>query len=245
MNQDGKRSDDFEDRLFSELRATVSDRGSREPDGAEATNTRSAWRRGPRLALAGGAVAAIAVAALILTAGGSDTSKAYAVTPQGDGKVAIEIRSLSDPHGLERALDAAGVPTQVTYQPAAASCDPADSVPSDEGEAVVPLSSGVPTVKAEAAHLTIDAKKVGPGQTVVLTADREAGGIKASAMVMNEVGTSVEGSTPVPAEGKVGTCEGSTGTTSATRAEKSQEAGQASVPSVRGVPTTPSVSSEG
>ena len=70
----------------------------------------TAWRRrGPRLALGSGiALAAVAVA-LIVSAGGDNTSKAFAVEPQDGGGVTIKIYSLEDASGLEAALEDAGI----------------------------------------------------------------------------------------------------------------------------------------
>ena len=69
----------------------------------------TAWRRrGPRLALgAAMALAAVAVA-LIVSAGGDNTSAAFAVEPQAGGGVTIRIYSLEDASGLEQALEEAG-----------------------------------------------------------------------------------------------------------------------------------------
>jgi hypothetical protein len=81
------------------------------------------WRRrGSRLALgAAMALAAIAVA-LIVSAGGDNTSKAFAVEPQEGGGVTIKIYSLEDASGLEAALEEAGIRSQVTWLPAEMVC---------------------------------------------------------------------------------------------------------------------------
>ncbi len=70
----------------------------------------AAWRRrGPRLALGAAlALAAIAVA-LIVSAGGDNSSRAFAVEPQEGGGVTIKIYSLEDAAGLEQALEEAGI----------------------------------------------------------------------------------------------------------------------------------------
>ena len=88
-----------------------------------ATITKPAWRRrAPRLALgAGVALAAVAVA-LIVSAGGDNTSKAFAVEPQEGGGVTIKIYSLEDASGLEQALQDAGIQAQVTWLPAGKVC---------------------------------------------------------------------------------------------------------------------------
>ena len=109
----------FEDRLLGELRALVAERGVAE---AEASTGTPAWRRAPRLALAGAAVTATVAAALIVSAGGGDTSAAYAVEPQPEGMVSVEIRSLEDEKGLEEALGEVGIPASVTYLAAGTAC---------------------------------------------------------------------------------------------------------------------------
>jgi hypothetical protein len=83
----------------------------------------TAWRRrGPRLALgAAMALAAIAVA-LIVSAGGDHTSKAFAVEPRDGGGVTIKIYSLEDASGLEQALEEAGIESQVTWLSAGMIC---------------------------------------------------------------------------------------------------------------------------
>ncbi len=82
-----------------------------------------AWRRrGPRLAL-GSAIALVGVAAaLIVSAGGDNPSKAFAVEPQEGGGVNIKIYSLEDASGLEEALEEAGIKSQVTWLPAGKVC---------------------------------------------------------------------------------------------------------------------------
>ena len=57
----------------------------------------------------------VAVAALMVNAGGGDTPAAFAVEAQPEGMVSFEIRSLEDPKGLEKALASVGIPASVTY----------------------------------------------------------------------------------------------------------------------------------
>lgn len=91
--------------------------------GGQGPQPATAWRRrGPRLALgAATALAAIAVA-LIVSAGGDNTSKAFAVEPQEGGGVTIRIYRLEDASGLEAALEEAGIRSQVTWLPAEMVC---------------------------------------------------------------------------------------------------------------------------
>jgi hypothetical protein len=67
------------------------------------------------------ALAAIAVA-LVVSAGGDNTSKAFAVEPQDGGGVTIRIYSLEDASGLEAALEDAGIKAQVTWLAAGKVC---------------------------------------------------------------------------------------------------------------------------
>jgi hypothetical protein len=91
--------------------------------GGQSPQPATAWRRrGPRLAL--GAVVAIAAVAtaLIVSAGGDNPSKAFAVEAQKGGGVRIKVYSLEDASGLEQALEDAGIQAQVTWLPAGKVC---------------------------------------------------------------------------------------------------------------------------
>lgn len=126
MNQEHKPLPDFEQRLLAQLKAVVAERGAAAATAAEVAEAHTAtpsWRRrAPRLALGAGiALAAIAIA-LIVSAGGDNTSKAFAVEPQQGGGVRIKIYSLEDPSGLEQALQDAGIKAQVTWLPAGKVC---------------------------------------------------------------------------------------------------------------------------
>lgn len=112
---------DFEDRLLSRLQATVAERGAAEAE-AEAARVQPTRRRAPRLALGGAVAAAAVTAGLIVSAGGDNAPAAYAVEPQADGGVDIVIQNLSDPTGLEGALESAGIPAQVNYLQAGMTC---------------------------------------------------------------------------------------------------------------------------
>ena len=91
--------------------------------GGQGPKHATAWRRrGPRLAFGAGiALAAVAVA-LIVSAGGDNPSKAFAVEPQEGGGVKIKVYSLEDASGLEQALKEAGIRSQVTWLPAGKVC---------------------------------------------------------------------------------------------------------------------------
>ncbi len=51
----------------------------------------------------------------MISAGGDNTTAAFAVEPQDGGGVTIEVHSLGEPEGVEQALEEAGVPSQITY----------------------------------------------------------------------------------------------------------------------------------
>ena len=125
MSQEQKPNPDFEQRLLARLKAVVAERGAAAAatEAAEAQVTSPSWRRhGPRLALgAATAIAAVAVA-LIVSAGGDNPPAAFAVEPQEGGGVTIKVYRLSDASGLERALEKAGIPSQVTWLPAGMTC---------------------------------------------------------------------------------------------------------------------------
>jgi hypothetical protein len=91
--------------------------------GGQGPRPAPAWRRrGPRLALGGGVALAAVAVALIVSAGGDNPSKAFAVKPQKGGGVTIKIYSLEDASGLEQALEEAGIKSQVTWLPAGKVC---------------------------------------------------------------------------------------------------------------------------
>jgi hypothetical protein len=125
VSQKQKSLPDFEQRLLARLKAVVAERGAAAAaaEAAEAQAATPSWRRrAPRLALgAGVALAAVAIA-LIVSAGGDNTSKAFAVEPQQGGGVRIKIYSLEDASGLEQALQDAGIKAQVTWLPAGRVC---------------------------------------------------------------------------------------------------------------------------
>jgi hypothetical protein len=138
VKQHGNQGDDFESRLRDLLKAHVAERGAEAArrEAAEPPTPTPAWRRrGPRLALAGVlALAAVAVA-LIVTAGGSKDSTAFAVEPRPGGGVTIKIYSLEDASGLEAALKEAGIRSQVTWLDAGMVCKEPHYKPSEVGPA--------------------------------------------------------------------------------------------------------------
>ena len=125
MTEKQSPGDDFEGRLLDQLKAIVAERGhsAERQEAADAATSTPAWRRrGPRLALGSAIALAGVTAALIVSAGGDNTSKAFAVEPQDGGGVTIKVYSLSDASGLEAALEEAGIRSQVTWLPAGMVC---------------------------------------------------------------------------------------------------------------------------
>jgi hypothetical protein len=205
MNQDhDSKGTNFEDRLLAELRATVA---RREPEtDPDAWRDTPSWRRPSRLALAGVVATGTAAAALIFSAGGGETSTAYAVTPQGDGKVNVKILSLSDPGGLQKALDDVGVPAEVDFEGEAPGCEPSswqstDAEPAQGAETVQvesipakPMATVAAPAAGEAASFTVAPEQVPPGKTLVVTAVPDSEGGVAGVQVK-------------VAEGQAGACE--------------------------------------
>src|SRR5262249_42835130 len=101
----------FEDRLLDRLQPLA------------AAQPRPRRRTHRRLALAAGAAVAIAIAA-----GGSGpllsngAQPAYAVTPNDDGTVTVQINSLTEAAGLQQKLRDAGVQAVVVYLPFGKGC---------------------------------------------------------------------------------------------------------------------------
>jgi hypothetical protein len=118
---------DFEERLLHQLREAVAQRP--EPTSEVAAFDPRAPRRRNRLILSGAGIAAAATVAAVVVTGDDAGTDAYAVTPQSDGSVTVQIHSLRDAAGLQRELRAAGVPAIVNYRPAApdAPCAPPGS----------------------------------------------------------------------------------------------------------------------
>lgn len=115
----------FEERLLAELKAVVADRAAAAArmEAEDHAAPRSAWRRlGPPFALGAGIAMAAVVAALVVSAGGDNPSKAFAVSPREGGGVTIEIYSLEDASGIENALAEAGIRSQVTWLPVGEVC---------------------------------------------------------------------------------------------------------------------------
>jgi hypothetical protein len=125
VKRQGEGGDDFESRLLAHLKARVAERDDAAARRAadDALTPSPVWRRrGPRLVVVGAFALAAVVVALIVSAGGSESSTAFAVEPQPGGGVTIKIYSLEDAAGLEAALKEAGIRSQVTWLDAGMVC---------------------------------------------------------------------------------------------------------------------------
>ena len=78
--------------------------------------------RHARLIFGAACTAVLVAAAMILTSSDVATPAAYAVEAQPGGGVKIKIYKLSDPEGVEQALEEAGVASQVNYLKAGMAC---------------------------------------------------------------------------------------------------------------------------
>lgn len=169
MTQQRMPGTNFEERLLTRLKAEVAERGAAAEAAAAGATVTPAWRRPlPRLALGAATAAASAAAVLALSAGG-DAPAAFAVEPQPEGVVSVEIRSLEDAKGLEVALDEAGIPASVNYLATGLACKEPRfrSVPWPDGDRA--LVSG-PGSGEGPFDFSISSDAVGPGETLVITA---------------------------------------------------------------------------
>jgi hypothetical protein len=169
MSGDDTRLGGFEERLLAELRGLVVERGSD-------VGHRSSGHRGRRAVHPRRFALAVGIAALVVGIGmtgllsryGDGTQSAYAVTRNANGSVTVEVRSLRDAAGLQRALRLAGVPAVVVYAPPGKMCrrgwvHPARLHQMRTSE--VGWSHGV-------VRFTID--RVPPGDTLVITTSGNA-----------------------------------------------------------------------
>ncbi len=209
MNREQNPDSDFGQRLRVELKAIVAERAAAE---AEASTGTPARRRGLRLALAGAAVAAAATVTLIVGAGGGGTPAAYAIEPQPEGMVNVEIRSLEDAKGLEQALDKAGIRASVTYLAIGMACKEPRFRPAPTTGSIMVLRPVFPRVGPGGQYVPtafrISRDAVRPGQTLVITAS--PGPPVAAPLRLPARRRDEAADTPVHtkvAEGSVGPCE--------------------------------------
>jgi hypothetical protein len=165
MIQDDKPRSGYRQRLLVELRALA------EKNAAEAPSPPRVARR-PKLALAGIAGGAcVASAAAFALAGGDDGSTAYAVVPQDDGSVTVEIKRLSDADGLERKLRANGIPAEVDYLAPGLTCKEPRFERSKGGG---PSSLAIAQREDASLSFTVGANDLRPGQTLVVMSSGSA-----------------------------------------------------------------------
>jgi hypothetical protein len=193
VNEVQDRNESFEERLLTELRAVVEERAAM-PAGTgverksvydrqrlhSGATGRAAGdlvgaggvggrRLAPRLVFGGAAVAAVAAGVLAVSSGTGDTSSAFAVEPRGDGTVRVEISSLSDAQGLEKALEDAGVKADVSYLAAGMVCREPRFTPA-EGKAEKGETSGSIRQTDSGVVFTITRAGIGSDDTLLVTA---------------------------------------------------------------------------
>jgi hypothetical protein len=167
MNVDDVRPGGFEEKLLGELRMVVAERASdaERPSGRPRGHLA---RGGRRFALAGAVAVVVALVGMsgLLRHFGDGAPPAYAVTRHGDGLVTVEVRSLRDAAGLQRALRAAGIPAVVRYTPPGKTCSPGWFHPARTHVGVAVGSSVLRT--PHFARFTI-ARRIPPVDTLVIT----------------------------------------------------------------------------
>jgi hypothetical protein len=125
MTSDRDPLGSFEKRLLGELKSVVAQRKAEQSGLARARTP--LWRR-PRVVSAASAGAlALGAAVGIPLLGGESTapsaSGAFTVTVNDNGSITARVNRLEDAEGLERQLEAYGIPIEVDYSPAGMECD--------------------------------------------------------------------------------------------------------------------------
>jgi hypothetical protein len=110
-----------------------------------------------------------AAGVLAVSSGTGDTSSAFAVEPQGNGEVRVEISSLSDAAGLETALGEAGIKADVNYLAAGMACREPRFTPS-RGKPERSKMSGSVRQTDSGVIFTITRSGIDPGDTLLVTA---------------------------------------------------------------------------
>jgi hypothetical protein len=153
----------FEDRLLTELQTIVREQPAEAPTPAH----RPRGRR--RLVIAGATAGVLAIAAAVgvpfLSRG---PAPAYAVTPNGNGSVSVEISSLRDAAGLEQKLRDNGIPAVVRYLPAGKMCKQPWFTPAGPGVAG-PMSGSVQGSPGGGATRFTISSHLPAGVTLVIT----------------------------------------------------------------------------
>jgi hypothetical protein len=206
VNEVRDKEVNFEERLLAELRTVVEEQGATATfEGVERNSVHDrgklhggAGRRlAPRLVFGGAAVAAMAAGVLAVSSGTGDTSSAFAVESQGEGEVRVEISSLSDAAGLEKALGEAGIKADVSYLAAGMACREPRFTPSG-GKPERGKMSGSVRQTDSGVVFTITRSGIGPGDTLLVTASPGPEGMGDMVGVQIAEGT-VSACDPVPA----------------------------------------------
>lgn len=145
--------DTFETALLTELRQHVAER-----DSPPARRSRT------RLVVAGLGVAAAAVTAAVVVPG-LGVTPAYSVQEGNSGEVTVSVERFEDASGLERALEAHGIPADVTYVPDGGQCAAGRYDVVDRDLAGMLLSVGTHQFK-----VTLPPGAVRDGETFVIAA---------------------------------------------------------------------------
>jgi len=132
--------ENFEKKLLTELRQVSAENPDPAPEPARP-------RKYGRFAAVGAGLAAVVAGIAIYTSTGDNTTSAYAVEKQSDGRVAVEINDLKDADGLEATLAAVGVPAEVNMTPAATVCEA--SIDPDEIPEGKTKTATAPTLEAD------------------------------------------------------------------------------------------------
>jgi hypothetical protein len=170
----------FEERLLHELREVVAQR----PAASPASAPRRHRARGRYVLAGAGGLAAVLAAVMLFGGGSGGAAAAYAVTPRADGRVTVQISSLSDAAGLQRALREAGVPAVVRYG-TGAGCPATPGITSREAGTVQRHdaagggpsldSAGAPPVGAK---MTVNVRTGADGTTFTIDGDAVPSGDK-------------------------------------------------------------------
>lgn len=152
--------DRFEAALLTHLKAVVA---AEKPQLAAPASSERVPHRRRRWQLGIIAAAAAATAAVVLLVPGSGTTPAYAVTGRNDGQVHVKVTRLEGSDGLERALRAHGITSDITYLPPHKQCAP--------GRYAERRTPGLTlAVGADLFEVTIPPDSVGGGDAFVLSA---------------------------------------------------------------------------
>jgi hypothetical protein len=170
----------FEKRLLGELKSVVSLRNAEQSAVAPARTP--LWRRPRVVSVASAGALALGAAVGIPLIGGSTTappaSAAFTVTLNDNGSITARVNRLEDAEGLERQIEAYGVPIEVDYAPLDMECEqPRFALAPHSGRAVE-FWFGDPDAVEDVGHevpytLIVHPDRLGPNQTVVLEAGRD------------------------------------------------------------------------